>query len=97
MKLNQLAIVLGLSLVAACGGGKVDEVKSKLEAFKTKMCACTDAACADKVHDEYKQWEKELEKSLSDEDEKKLEADKSIEALVDARRECRRKAKGDAP
>jgi len=49
--MRTLVIVLGLA-VMGCGhakGDKFDEILDQLGKFKTEMCACKDAACAQKV------------------------------------------------
>lgn len=64
--MRTLAIVLGL--VVGCGDSKTpdkfDEILGQLEKFKTEMCACTDAACADRVLDARREYKKTMRDSL---------------------------------
>lgn len=55
---------------AACGGGVAD----KAEEFADKICACEDAACLEKVMEEYKDLDDVKESDLGEADRKKLEA-----------------------
>jgi len=72
----------------------IDVAIRGLTEWKTKMCACTDAACADKTHEEYKAWENDtLEPMFKDTKLEELPKDKVevAERLEDERKTCRRK------
>ncbi len=104
----KISIVIGCVLaLAGCGKkDKVGEMVAELDGWATKMCACTDKACADKTHEEYKKWENDvLEPAMKGTDTKSI--DKSTMEKGDAadkkRKDCRRKfneapaADGTAP
>lgn len=99
--MRKLSIIVGLVLaLGGCGKkDKLDGVISELEGWKTKMCACTDAACAEKVHEDYKKWEDKMEKEMGDMDKDKIDKSKieKIEKLDDERKDCRRKFRDAAP
>jgi hypothetical protein len=66
MKKTLLPLVI--LFAAACGkGGKLDKHISKLSDYKTKMCACTTAECAEAVKAEEKKWENEVEAEVEKE------------------------------
>ena len=66
--MTKILIPLLLVLGAACGkGGKLDKHISKLSDFKTKMCACKTAECAEAVKAEEKKWENEVEAEVEKE------------------------------
>lgn len=80
-----VSMMLGLGL-GACGGGS--GLEGEMQDWKSKMCKCTDKACADKTFDEYREWTKgkrEAAKDLSKSDREKLG---SIEKEL---KDCRRK------
>jgi hypothetical protein len=64
MKANWF-IALGLVVAAGCKG-PVDEVISDLEGWKSKMCACTDKACTEKVEADFDKWEDTMMKKMKD-------------------------------
>ncbi len=92
-----LKISLALTLLlgfTGCSKDKLDEVTDGLDKWATKMCACTDKACADKTHDEYKKWENDvLEPMVKGMDEKSMDKSKMEKAdgLDKKRKDCRRK------
>jgi hypothetical protein len=91
--MRNIAILLGLSL-AACGGDKLDDAISKIDGFKTKMCACTDKKCTEDVFTEYKKFENDvLEKQFSKDEIEKLDKSKleKAESLEKEMKDCRRK------
>lgn len=99
--MRKLSIIAGLVLaLSGCGKkDKLDGVISELEGWKSKMCACKDAACAEKVHEDYKKWEDKMEKEMGDVDKDKIDKSKieKIEKLDDERKDCRRKFRDAAP
>ena len=99
--MRKLSIIAGLVLaLAGCGKkDKLDGVISQLESWKSKMCACQDAACAEKTHEDYKKWEDTMEKEMGDIDKDKIDKSKmeKIEKLDDERKDCRRKFRDAAP
>jgi hypothetical protein len=84
-------------IVLAIGCGKkdpIDKAIAGLEEWKTKMCACTDKACVDKVHEDYKKWENDtLEPAMKGIDEKSVDKAKMEKGdkLDRERKDCRRK------
>ncbi len=62
MRQLSLMLVLVMSLVGC--GDKWDKATSKMEDFKTKMCACKDKACVDDVNKEETAWEKSMKDSF---------------------------------
>lgn len=55
-------VLVGAIVLAAAGCGKkpdpFEDVLSRLEAFKIRMCACKDAACAEDVRGQWKAYRK---------------------------------------
>jgi len=95
MKKIGLALVLSLA-ASACGGDAFDDALKQFEGFKNKMCACKDAACADKVKEDWRTWRLGLKDKLKDK--KPSEAqDKKGKALDDAMDACEDKVRGEAP
>jgi hypothetical protein len=98
-----LALVITLGL-AACGKkSEVDEFISKMDGFKTKICACKDTACLDGVHKEQEEWMKKFEeKADKKKDVKPTEAqEKKMDAIEKETNACEEKleaadAKGQA-
>ena len=80
-KFKSLTLALGLSSMFALGACSSD--LDKVEKFADELCACKDAACADKVGEEAK-------KAIGDEAMKKLakEHPKEIEKLMGKIMEC---------
>lgn len=84
----------GLVFALGCKKDPLDKAVEGLESWKSKMCACKDKACADKVHEEYKKWENDvLEPSIKGMDEKSMDKGKMEKAdkADDERKACRRK------
>ena len=91
--MRNVAIAMGL-LLAACGGDKFDGVLSKMEDFKSKMCACTDKKCTDDLHAEYKKFENDvLEKQFTKDEIEKLDQSRlqKGQAIENEMKACRRK------
>lgn len=75
-------------------GAKLDFAIGGLGEWKTKMCACLDSVCTDKVHEAYKAWENDvLEPMFQGVQESDIPKDKLevAEKLDDERKECRRR------
>jgi hypothetical protein len=71
----------------------VDIAIAGLADWKAKMCDCSDKACADKTHEDYKKWENDtLEPMFKGIKESDLPKDKmeKAEKLDDERKACRR-------
>lgn len=76
----------------------IDVAIRGLTEWKTTMCACTDAACADKAHEGYEDWEQNtIAPMFKDAKIEELPKDKVelAEKLDDERKACRRKLKGE--
>ena len=88
-----MIIATAVLALGACKG-KYDKAMAEGEDIRDRMCACTDAACAEKVSADYKAW-KAGNKSLKDEKPSKEQEQKG-EAIVEAYRACAHKLKPDA-
>lgn len=56
-----IAIALVTGSLAGCGGHKGDSPETKMkefEGYRDKMCACTEATCAEKVLADWREWRK---------------------------------------
>jgi hypothetical protein len=76
------------------GGGGGGAITARLRGYKDQMCACKDAACAEKVQADAKAWGKTVETEA-----KKLskEQDQALEEIDEEMTACRRKLlEGDA-
>lgn len=97
-KLYVFAVGVALA-VGACGSkDPLDKAMAGMEDWKTKMCACKDKACTEKVHEDYKKWENDvLEPMMKGKKESDMPKDKmdKAEKLDEARKECRRKFRDD--
>jgi hypothetical protein len=94
--MNKLALALILSFSATACGDAFDDALEQFEGYKKKMCACKDAACADKVKEDWRTWRKGLKSKLGDT--KPSEAqDKKGKAIDDAMDACEDKARGTTP
>ena len=88
-----------LGTLLGCGGGKTDEfdkVLTELEGFKTKMCACTDKACVDKVQDDWRAYRKTMRDKLGKDSKPSEAQDKRGRDLDEEMRACRKKYDADA-
>jgi hypothetical protein len=80
---------------AQVGGDDFDQAIVTLEGYRTKMCACTDKACAEAIQGEFKAWRMNLRGKLKgrkpskEQDERGNAVDRELKA-------CRRKFE-DAP
>jgi hypothetical protein len=83
-------------LLALAGSACSNEVVTKVKAMADRACACTDAACADKVEKDYYDFAKTNAKARGTEDERK-----QTEEHYSRMRECitktRSGAEGAAP
>ena len=99
--MKKLTLIASLVLaLGACGKkDKLDQAISDFEGWKSKMCACKDAACAEKTHEDYKKWEDEMEKTMKDMDEKSMDKSKleKLEKIDDEMKDCRRKLRAPDP
>lgn len=70
------------------GGGSGGALAARLRGYKDQMCACKDAACAEKVAEEAKAWGRTVEAEA-----KKLskEQDQALERLDEEMKACERK------
>jgi hypothetical protein len=94
--MKKLVLLVGIVFSSACGS-KVDSAIAELESFKNKMCECKDAACADGVEKEMKEWASSMSDDVKKADGSDEQKEKAKE-LRKAMRECRRAAmKTDAP
>ena len=91
-KLTMIAVLV-LAAAAGCKKDKLDQALEDFEGWKSKMCACKDAACAEKTHEEYKKWEDQMEKTMKDVDKDKVDKSKmeKFEKIDDEMKACRRK------
>jgi hypothetical protein len=96
MKAN-LFLALSFVLAVGCKKDPIDQVISDLDSWKSKMCACSDNPCTEKVHTEFKKYQegmREKFKSLDKDDIDKSKVEK-IEKMEKEYKACRRKY--DAP
>jgi hypothetical protein len=63
-KLLQITLALTLSSFAA----GCSDASKEIEKYADKMCACSDAACADKVMGDFAKWAKDNKNAKGDED-----------------------------
>jgi hypothetical protein len=93
---NLLLIVGAVVALSACGKSKIDQAIADTEDFKTRMCACTDKDCADKVQAEFKEWRHKLKDSISKDEAKSMpkETQKKLEESFEAFEKCGEKARG---
>jgi hypothetical protein len=101
-RMRKLSIIAVLVFAAFAGCGKkdkLDQAISDFEGWKSKMCACKDAACAEKTHEDYKKWEDEMEKSMGDMDKDKIDKSKleKLEKIEGEMKDCRRKLRAPDP
>jgi len=85
-------VTVGL-LATGCGKSATDEAMSGMKGFKSKMCACKDAACATKVDEDEDKWEESMKSKVGEKPSKSfIEA---WEKVKDEYRECRDKVGGE--
>jgi len=98
--MRKLSLIATLVLAIGCGKkDKLDQALSDFEGWKSKMCACKDAACAEKTHEDYKKWEDQMEKDMKDIDKEKVDKSKmeKFESIEKEMKACRRKFKEAEP
>lgn len=94
MKIRTLIIGAALTLsLGACSKSKFDKLLSEADSYTDKMCACTDKECTDKVHKEFKEWQKSSEKDFTEDDLKNISASQIEKAEESEKKmkECRKK------
>ena len=92
-------VVRNESVAPSVGGtsgfdAAIDEALDGLEEFRTKMCACKDKPCADRINDQYKVWESDvLEPKLKGIDPSKIDRERMDrgDQLDRERKDCRAK------
>jgi len=94
---NLLLIVGAVVALSACSKSKIDQAIADTEDFKTRMCACTDKDCADKLQGEFREWRHKLKDSISKDEAKNLpkETQKKLEESFEDFEKCGKKARGD--
>ncbi len=88
MRQLSLMMVLVVSLVGC--GDKWDKATSKMEDFKTKMCACKDKACVDGVKKDERAWEDSMKDSFKKDEKPPEKFMTKAEAIDKESRECRK-------
>lgn len=88
--MRTLVLVLGLVVGCKGGGDRFDEILGELESFKTQMCACKDAACADQVMDARREYRKTMRQKLEKGAKATEEQDRRGKALEAELQACRR-------
>lgn len=91
--MKKLAVVFGIVFATACGS-KADKALDEMEGFKNKMCECKDAACADSVQSDMREWSKKMKDSgieKSDLSDSQKTRGKEIDEQMS---KCRREARG---
>ena len=82
-KKTLFAMGFALSL-AACKGG----LEKEMGEWKDKMCACTNAECAEKTFTDYRAWTKSKRDEAKKLDKSELE---KLDKIEDELKACRRK------
>jgi hypothetical protein len=89
--MTKLSIALALALIA-CGKkvDKVDKAIDELSALKDKMCACSNAACADTVNAEIEALQHRTKQSFTDDEVKQIpdEKNQQVSRLLEAQYQC---------
>ncbi len=70
-------------------GDKIETALVELEKFKARMCACTDKACTDQTHDDFKVWKRDLKASVAERPSKSQ--DERGNALDKDMKDCRKR------
>jgi len=91
-----LFVLATMGLVGACGNSAADQILSKMESTKNKICACKDKACVEKAEGEFMEWLmknadklKDAEKGSKSQEEKAKKIDAEME-------KCKEKIEGAA-
>jgi hypothetical protein len=85
--------IVGFAFLVGCGGGGIDGVIKEYEGFKDKMCACKDAACAEKVQADANAFIMKAAEKFKDSKPSK-EQDEKFDKIQNAMEECEKKASG---
>jgi hypothetical protein len=78
---NLLKIALALTLSSFAAG--CSDASKEIEKFADKMCACPDAACADKVMGDFAKWAKDNKDAKGDEDKAAKAGEKLFKCAMD--------------
>jgi len=89
-------LIVASIVAAACSKGGVDDAITDLTALKDRMCKCTNSACADEVHADFKATGKKYKHSRDDFKKAPKEKQEQYEKLDTEYRDCRKKARGAA-
>nr|HEX4318546.1 hypothetical protein [Kofleriaceae bacterium] len=88
-------IIAALTVVSltACGKSKLEKALSDEADYKDKICACTDKDCSDKAYKEYKDWDKTMQDSMTEDDVKNANKDliEKADKVEKDLRECHHK------
>jgi hypothetical protein len=87
-----IAALCTVTLVG-CGKSKLDKALSEESDWKDKMCACADKDCTEKVQKDYKEWDKSLKDSITEDDIKNASKDliEKGDKIEEEMRTCRHK------
>ena len=75
------AIIFGLVVAASAG---CHDASKDIEKFADRACACKDAACSDKVLDDFAAWAKDNKNARGDQDKAAKAASRLGECVVKA-------------
>jgi hypothetical protein len=78
---NLLKITLALTFASFAAG--CSDASKEVEKYADKMCACKDAACADKVMAEFGEWAKKNKDAKGDEDKAAKAGEKLFKCAMD--------------
>jgi hypothetical protein len=97
MRTALLTTSLVLALTSCTSKDRYDEVLDDLDGLASRMCACTDKACADKVQDDARAYKRTIQDRIGrDSKDKPSEAQEAKGRAADEKlRACRKKL--DAP
>ena len=92
MKVN-LLLALSLVLAVGCKKDPMDELISDLGGWKSKMCACSDKACTEKVHEDFKKYQEGMRDKFKGIDKDTVDKSKveKIDSMEKEYKTCRRK------
>lgn len=91
--MKKLLLLTVMAMASACGGG-ADDLLDKMGSYKNQMCKCTDAACADKVEKDMRDWMMANKDKFKDIKPTK-EQDEKADKIQDEMRACEKKARGE--
>ncbi len=85
-------------LVGAChSNDKFDDALAQFTTFRDRMCACTDAACADKVQTEWRSYRDSIVEKVGRDAKPNAAQENKGRALQEEMRGCRKKLAPAAP